>query len=205
MIISHKHKFIFIKTRKTAGSTLEALLYPYLDKETDICTGSPRDGTPRLNAPNDNGHASYSEAMNIAGNPEDYFAFTVERNPWDKMVSAYWWHKKMKPEWSWVTSFSEYMYCPFIPKDWNKYTIQGKNQTNRIFRYEDMGGMYWFLNDRYGFNITEDQWQNTRMKSGIRESGHYSEMYDVITKNRVSKLFKEEIYMLGYEYEQRPS
>lgn len=203
MIISHKHKFIFIKTRKTAGSTLEALLSPHLDPETDICTGSPRDGTPRLNSPTDNGHCSYREAMQYAGNPKDYFVFTVERNPWDKMVSAYWWHKETKPEWPWVNSFKEYMGCPSIPKDWSQYTSDRKNLTNRIFRYEDMGGMYQFLNDRYDFGITGDQYLNTRMKSGIRKSGHYSEMYDDYTKNAVAKLFQEEIYMLGYEYEQR--
>lgn len=32
MIISHKHKFIFIKTRKTASTSIEAYLYDYLDK-----------------------------------------------------------------------------------------------------------------------------------------------------------------------------
>ena len=203
MIISHKHKFIFIKTRKTAGSTLEALLYPYLDQETDICTGSPRDGTPRLNSPTDKGHSTYMEAMRYAGNPDDYFIFTVERNPWDKMVSAYWWHKNTKPEWTWTNNFEAYMSCPFIPKDWNHYTLQGKNKTNRIFRYEDMGGMYDFLNERFGFNITEDQWKTTRMKGGIRKTGHYSEMHTPYTRECVAKLFKEEIYMLGYEYKEK--
>ena len=202
MIISHEYKFVFIKTRKTAGSTLESLLYPHLNKETDICTGSPRDGTPRLNTPDDNGHASYSEAMKYVPNPDEYFVFTIERNPWDKMVSGYWWHKETKPQWRWVQSFKDYMGCPYIPKDWNKYTVQGKNQTNRIFRYEDLGCMYMFLNERYNFGITEEQYQNTRMKSGVRKSGHYSEMYTPQTRAEVAKTFQEEIYMLGYEYEQ---
>ena len=49
MIISYSKKFVFVKTRKTAGSTLEKLLYPYLDPKMDICTGSERDGTSALN------------------------------------------------------------------------------------------------------------------------------------------------------------
>ena len=37
MIISHKYKFIFIKTRKTAGTTIEYNLSKYLGKN-DIIT-----------------------------------------------------------------------------------------------------------------------------------------------------------------------
>ncbi len=37
MIISHKHRFIFIKTRKTAGTSLEVALCKYLGKD-DIIT-----------------------------------------------------------------------------------------------------------------------------------------------------------------------
>ena len=51
MIISHKYKFIFIKTRKVAGSSIEKFLYPYLDHKTDVLTGSPSDGVPQLNLP----------------------------------------------------------------------------------------------------------------------------------------------------------
>ena len=36
MIISHKHKFIFIKTRKTAGTTIEYNLSKYLGSEDII-------------------------------------------------------------------------------------------------------------------------------------------------------------------------
>ena len=37
MIVSHKYKFIFIKTRKTAGTSIEYNLSKYLGKE-DIIT-----------------------------------------------------------------------------------------------------------------------------------------------------------------------
>lgn len=37
MIISHKHNFIFIKTAKTAGSSIEAYLSPFCG-ESDIVT-----------------------------------------------------------------------------------------------------------------------------------------------------------------------
>ena len=37
MIISHKHRFIFIKTRKTAGTSIEIFLSQFCDKD-DILT-----------------------------------------------------------------------------------------------------------------------------------------------------------------------
>ena len=36
MIVSFKYKFIFIKSYKTAGSSIENYLYPYLNNK-DIC------------------------------------------------------------------------------------------------------------------------------------------------------------------------
>jgi len=46
MIISHKYKFIFIKTRKTAGSTIEYNLSSFLGPN-DVIT--PLDGIPNAN------------------------------------------------------------------------------------------------------------------------------------------------------------
>ena len=39
MIISHKHKFIFFKTRKTAGTSLQIALSEFCGSD-DIITGS---------------------------------------------------------------------------------------------------------------------------------------------------------------------
>ena len=43
MIISHKHKFIFFKTRKTAGSSIQVELAKYCTYD-DIITGQYKQG-----------------------------------------------------------------------------------------------------------------------------------------------------------------
>ena len=51
MIISHKHKFIFFKSRKTAGSSIQVALAEHRG-ETDIITSQYRLGI------DDNDHSS---------------------------------------------------------------------------------------------------------------------------------------------------
>ena len=60
MIISHKHKFIFVKTFKTAGSSVEKYLYDYLGP-SDILRGSEHDNTPSLNAASKGRHKTAHE------------------------------------------------------------------------------------------------------------------------------------------------
>lgn len=86
MIVSHRHRFVFVKTRKTAGSSIEAALFPFLGPD-DICTGSERDGTPRRNClEGTSGHLGWRTIRAMA--PVDgYYWFAFERNPWDKTVS----------------------------------------------------------------------------------------------------------------------
>ena len=43
MILSHKHKFIFIKTRKTAGTSIEIALSRFCGKDDIITPISPED------------------------------------------------------------------------------------------------------------------------------------------------------------------
>ena len=203
MIISHKHQFIFVKTRKTAGSTLEKLLYPYLG-QFDICTGSERDNTPPLNTDNKDGHMGWKQIENLYPREwKEYYKFTIERNPWDKVVSSYFWHLKIKPEYYKGVNFEEYVegVRGMLPRDWDKYAFKKNVLVDNIWLYENMGDMYSELNDLFGFNITEDDWKNTRLKSGIRQVDSYKEMHTKHTIEKVRELFKNEISYLGYKYE----
>jgi len=207
MIVSHEHKFIFIKTKKTAGSTLEKLLYPYLG-DYDICSGSSRDNTPSLGIqPDTNGHIGWREIKGqYAKNQwDDYFKFTIERNPWDKIVSAYYWHQKIKPEQFLGMDFETYcLTCPLIPDDKQLYTdtsnLMNSLMVDEVYKYEDMMEMYNDLNERFGFNITKEEVTGTKLKSDIRKVRDYHDIHTPKTRDMVAKKFSGTIKLLNYEY-----
>ena len=120
MIISHKHKFIFFKPIKCAGTSIEVSLIPALG-ESDIMTGtayaeelasSSINYSPRNNFKITNIQKISESDINIitaepiyhAHTPpclmnefsdidfKDYFKFTIVRNPWDTLVSFFWWN-----------------------------------------------------------------------------------------------------------------
>ena len=204
MILSKKHNFIFIKTRKTAGSTLEKLVFPYLSDE-DICTGSDRDGTPAKNLPkNMNGHVGWDQIhMNFSGDKwwDKIFKFTIERNPWDKVVSSYYWHQKIKPQQFASMDFETYVLtCTLLPYDYPLYANRGTLKVDKIYKYEEMWDMYLDINERFGFDIKEDQVYNTKLKGNIRQTADYHDMHTPKTIDFVAEKFKPVIEMMKYEY-----
>jgi hypothetical protein len=102
MLVSHRKKFIFLKTVKTAGTSVESYFEPFCIKEgewtqehlRDECIsdfgiigyrGDDRSGKTYFN------HISAKDLKSLlpASVWEDYFKFTVVRNPFDKQVSAF--------------------------------------------------------------------------------------------------------------------
>ena len=71
-MINHKHKFIFIHTEKTAGTSIEKCFIDNAD-EVDV---EYKHHDVRFY------FANFKEF-------DDYFKFSIVRNPWDRLVSAY--------------------------------------------------------------------------------------------------------------------
>lgn len=108
MLISHKYKFIFTKTVKTAGTSVEIYFEPYCVGPEEWTCQHGRDeyesdfGVVGYRGANQ-GHQKWwghmpAEIIRDLVTPEiweSYFKFTVVRNPFDKMVSA--WYHFVKP------------------------------------------------------------------------------------------------------------
>ena len=124
MIISHSNNFIFFKSIKTAGTSIEASLSYYCDSG-DFCTGpSERDGDFYfIRKFNDNHYKSINnfDKANMldrfhshtypnmlydrtGSKWEKYSKITCVRNPWDLFVSYYWWCMRQRSDSSYIIS-----------------------------------------------------------------------------------------------------
>jgi hypothetical protein len=92
MIISHRHRFIFIKTQKAAGTSIEVFLSGLCGEEDVVTPVFPR--VPPHRARNHQGFFNHmaAEEVSRAVAPEvwgGYLKICVERNPWDKTLSHF--------------------------------------------------------------------------------------------------------------------
>jgi len=218
MLISHSHKFIFIKTKKTAGSTIENLIVNnFFDPSTDICTGSKIDGTPRSNIgpkkPNEpDGHKPWFMVKDYV-TPEqwtNYHKFTIERNPWDKIVSEFYWRtadgkdSTITPFDSDADNFEFYIDKVFgirhpAPIDWQLYASGRQLVVDEVIEYKCLADQFVRMcEDKLNLVATKEMVTGTRMKSGHRKK-HYTELYKnqhVIDK--VAVAYASEINYFNY-------
>ena len=196
MIISHKHKFIFVKTRKTAGSSIEKYLVDYLGPD-DICTGSKRDGTPALNNDNPNGHLGWRWIKELYPNEWNlYYKFAVDRNPWDKMVSIYYWYLHSKPH-NVSKGFEHLIMSNKLDQwdDWSAYSDSNGPVVDRLLTYENLHDQFLDLPIPYNNEL-----QTTFIKSGLRPEGPYKDQYTKEMQQRVRDQFSLMIDYFQYQF-----
>lgn len=99
-MISHAKNFIFVHVPKTAGNSLQNALFPYSEDERTIDPESYQDGVERFgvahpgsNLKKHSGISAYQQAVSPEF-LESAFKFTVLRNPWDRMISQYFFRRQ---------------------------------------------------------------------------------------------------------------
>ena len=220
MLISHSHKFIFIKTKKTGGSTIEnVIVNNFFDPSIDVCTGSMIDGTPRSNIgpkkPNEpDGHKPWFMVKDYV-TPEqwtNYHKFTIERNPWDKVVSEFFWRTSggkdpnLTPHDNDDDNFRHYVLNMFgiyhpAPIDWPLYASGNRLVVDEVIEYKCLADQFVSMcNDKLDIPATKEMVTGTRMKSGHRKK-HYTEMYkDQHLIDKVASVYSNEIKFFNYMF-----
>jgi len=207
MIISHKYKFIFVKTRKTASTSIEVALSKLCTQEDIVTPINPKvEGHQPRNYGGFFNHISLPKIKSKIS-PElykTYYKFIFERNPWDKMVSYYWYCKK---RWNVTENFREFcLKCKkenignySIPSDIDRYSINGKIDVDFIGRYESLESDFKKICRKLEIPFTGNL---TREKSDFRQDqGHYFSYYDSETKKKIEQEFAREIKTFGYTFE----
>jgi hypothetical protein len=223
MIISHKYNFIFIKTRKTAGTSIEVFLSQFCG-ETDILTPIYPPVEPHVSRNYKGFYNIFDEGMlslkqiygklyerekfynhipaklvkkrigkKIWGN---YFKFCVDRNPWDKTLSQY---HNMNHTKGGALSFEEYIANRRFPYNYPLYTEDDVVIVDRILRYETLMDDLSEVFSKLGIPFSGSLGVNAKSEYR-KDKTPYQDIYTKEQKEIIEKYFEKEIKLLNYSY-----
>ncbi len=213
MIISHRYKFVFIKTRKTASTSIELALGQLLDSKDDFATQTGRykkvqdelkipyrEKSKRLQ------HAGWDweEVSELISEQQwnNYFKFAIERNPWDKVVSLYYFFKgrNKKPSWE-ITDFNQYIEDTEYWKrgyNWSLYADEDKPVLDYIGTYENLSKDLEIIEDKLKIKLID---KLPKANSDFRENKDYRKMYTSDWYiDKISDFYKKEINYFNYRF-----
>jgi hypothetical protein len=228
MIISHKYKFIFVKTFKTAGTSIEVYLSQFCD-ESDTLTPvvpievghKPRNFNGLFNPFPDLSYPHFPSSKGIKDfikgkkfdshmparlvkariDPEiwrSYYKFCVERNPWDKTISHY---HMLVERCGYPMTMEQYFDNGVYCFNWPLYTdSKDRIIVDRVLRYESLeAGLSEVFNKlKVPFNGHLD----VKAKVGIRKDKRpYQEIYSQSQCEWVRRTYEKEIKYHGYSFE----
>ena len=207
MIASHAHRFVFIKTRKTAGTSLEIALSRHCGP-TDVVTRiSPEDEELRAAAggvgpqndetdPSSYAHMGARRVIEVIGREtwDAYFTFAVERNPYDVVASSYRYSAR-KP--TFTKTFAEFVRTPRrldrLALNERLYRLGGRVVVDRVYRYEDLPAAVADISGRLGIALDLPHAKQGR-------GPHYRELYGPGDADIVAERFRRTIREFGYEF-----
>jgi hypothetical protein len=233
VIVSHRHRYIFLKTKKTGGTSLEAALLPHCGPKDLVAAsidfdpvdrpflrtvnpgpramrGSQRfkrivGRTPLVPAWRLSMHASARHVRAVVG--EDvwgsYRKITIERNPWDRMISLWKWRSRLGP-----MGFDEFL-----------DSLENDEPNHRAFGHESKWSNWpiYTIDDRV---VADDVIEHARlnadaaalladmgipadplpaMKAGYRSAGDRVSDLTAEQVERIARLHRREIALFGYE------
>ncbi len=203
MLISHKYKFIFIAVPKTGCQSLGVVKDSPLRK----CLGR---NDIIIKDKKNKGHVTVKELQEKY--PEEfknYFKFCFVRNPWDRIVSGYFYMTKMSSRISKLSplkpfsNFKEFVHKNdiivmkkhIIFRPQYKQLVGGDNiLVDFVGRFENLDKDFKIVCNKINLPSSELLWTN--------KSGHspYREEYDEETKQLVQELYQKDIELFGYNF-----
>lgn len=189
MILSHKNKFIFVKTKKTAGSSISYYLWSILGNNDIRANWS-------IGKQDKNGfynHIPARDIIKICGKEiwEKYFTFTIVRHPMDRMISQFFWTTKREKKY---TTFHEFLKGPHAKNSLNYNIICSSSEKilnfDHILKYEEQPDSFFQMLKENKLPLTENEL--SRKKSGIRSD--YTNWKTFIDKKDIEYIKNTEPY-----------
>lgn len=202
MIISHKYKFIFIKTRKTAGTSIEVYLSNFCDEQDVFTPIYPEvEGHEARNYGAYFNHVSAAEirATQKACVWRDYFKFCVERNPWDKTLSYFYMQKVRSGN---VLTLEDYFNSQDFCNDYGLYTDPNNSSqiiVDRVLHYEALSQELTGVLSQLGIPFNGDL--GVRAKSEYRTDRRpYASVLTPEQARLIEQKFQTEIQLFDYKF-----
>ena len=209
MLISHKHKFIFIHIAKTGGSSVSHALMPYCRPRIfqklhnyfhllniNIFKPFPYEG-----------HISARKLAHELGTDtfQKYFSFSMVRNPWDWQLSMYFFmlsrpkhptHDTIKN----LGSFENYIrWRSEIGMHSQKALLsnkEGKLIVDYVGRFEELQKHFDTVCEKIGVKA------DLPHKKFLKKKKPYKHYYSDKSRDLVAEFSKEDIDYFGYRFEQ---
>jgi len=246
MILNHAYRFIFLKTKKTAGTSVEIALSQYCGPQDVVTRLGARDEPKRaalgyqgpanylvpreqwtradrlrhlrytphrwrrtllrkeINLRKEVSYYNHMSALELRGRlPADtwnrYFKFSVERNPWDRAVSAYFWENRNAKRLPDFMAFLQQLQREDLLSNFSTYAIDGRIVVDRMLRYEDLQSDLAQLGRDLGL---PGPLTLPRTKQEFRKDRRpYTEFYSAEARNFVAAACAAEIEAFGYRFE----
>lgn len=218
MLVSHRHRFIYTKTYKTGGTSVESYFEPfcmapgewtlahergeYVSEHGIIgYRGAHRPENCRWwnHLPAERIRAQLGEAIWNA-----YFKFCVVRNPFDKLISAYYFQQSrglFQPHADEADSaaFERWLRSAKLPSDRNKYVIDGQPCLDFVARHENLHADLARVCARLDL-----PWEPERLpsfKAGIRPpEAVAARLYNEASREIVREAYAFELREFGYGF-----
>ena len=225
MIVSHEHRFIFVKTKKTAGTSVEIALSRFAGPRDVITPLTEEDellrkecggvGPQNLDIPKPRWRR-HELARFRAGKPVTYFnhmpaadirrceprawreylTFAVERNPWDLAISGYYWVSRAGGDLEGI-SLDDFLASERLRglSNWPRYTVDDRIIVDRVLRYESLEEELRSLCEELGVGAVELPRAKSSQRSDRRPAG---ELLSPAQQERVATVFAREIERFGF-------
>ena len=221
MLVSHRHKFIYTKTVKTGGTSVEAYFERFCMPDNQWSLSHGRDehvseaGIIGFRGPDmpkscvwwNHMPAAQIKAQLGARTWSAYRKFCVIRNPYDKVISAFYFFRLAQQG---AASFEDVdreraefeqwlLHQPQLPIDRDKYLIDGKFCLDDVLRYETLSTDLARLCTRLA--LPWDPASLPTFKAGIRPKKAKAEaLYTDASRKIVERAFAFELDYFGYSF-----
>jgi hypothetical protein len=221
MLVSHRHRFIYTKTFKTGGTSVECFLEQFCvtdperqftEESEELVSEMGIVGFRGAKRPSDCKYWSHMPATAIKSAVGDktwneYFKFCVIRNPFEKLISAFYFSQHLmhgavefeniQEEASKFESWLKLHWRRYVDRD--KYLMLDRFCLDAVVRYETLTRDLREVCRRLG--IDNDASSVPGLKTNIRPPGaKASDLYSEKSREIIEEAFRFELDYFGYSF-----